>query len=81
MNNFTYSFTTKLVFGKNSIEKIYSLIPKGSRVMMTYGGGSIKRNGVYDAVKNKVDIICEFGGIEPNPHYETIMKAVAICSR
>ena len=53
-------------------------IPKGSKILLTYGGGSIFKNGVYDQVKASIkdfDVI-EFGGIEPNPHYETLMKAV-----
>lgn len=78
MQSFEFSSTTHLVFGKDSIKGIKDLIPKGARVMMTYGGGSIKKNGVYDAVKSRVDLVCEFGGIEPNPHYETLMKGVKV---
>lgn len=55
-------------------------IPKGSKVLITYGGGSIKKNGVYDQVVKAIDGFewYEFSGIEPNPHYETCMKAVAL---
>jgi len=56
------------------------LVPKGARILLTYGGGSIKRNGIYDQVMAALkgfDII-EFSGIETNPHYETLMKGVAI---
>jgi NADP-dependent alcohol dehydrogenase len=56
------------------------LIPVEQKILMTYGGGSIRRNGVYDQVMNalKAHTVIEFGGIEPNPRYETCMKAVAL---
>ena len=79
--NFIYQSPTKLCYGKGACEEIAKqhLIPEGARVMMTYGGGSIKKNGVYDEVKKYVKPIVEFGGIEPNPHAETCMKAVQLC--
>ncbi len=80
MYNFEYKNPVKILFGKGSIEKIKSEIPRKSKILMLYGGGSIKRNGVYDQVKTALsgtDFI-EFGGIEPNPHYETCMKAVEV---
>lgn len=78
MYNFEYQNPVKIIFGKGEINKVGQNIPKGSKVLLTYGGGSIFKNGVYDQVKASVkdfDVI-EFGGIEPNPHYETLMKAV-----
>jgi NADP-dependent alcohol dehydrogenase len=57
---------------------VKDLIPKGAKVMVTYGGGSIMKNGVYDQVRDALkgyDVVV-FGGIEPNPQYETLMKAV-----
>ena len=78
MFNFTYHNPTKIVFGKGTIAELSSLVPAGKKVMLTYGGGSIKKNGIYDQVRHAlqaVDLI-EFGGIEPNPRYETLMKAV-----
>jgi len=83
MYNFEYKNPVKIVFGKGSIPKVANEIPEGAKVLMTYGGGSIKRNGVYEQVKTAlagVDMI-EFGGIEPNPHYETCMKAVEIVKK
>ena len=80
MYNFVYKNPVKIIFGKETIQKAGAEIPDGAKVLMTYGGGSIKRNGVYELVKNaltKVDLL-EFGGIEANPHYETCMKAVEI---
>ncbi len=78
MNNFRYKNPVEVVFGKGTIATLSELIPAGTAVMMTYGGGSIKKNGVYDqvlaALKNHR--VIEFGGIEPNPRYETCMKAV-----
>lgn len=80
MYNFEYKNPVKIIFGKGTIPKIAEEIPSGARVMMTYGGGSIKKNGVYEQVKNalKDKTLLEFGGIEPNPHYETCMKAIEL---
>ncbi|MEH0154210.1 iron-containing alcohol dehydrogenase [Limibacter armeniacum] len=80
MNNFEFHNPTKLIFGKDQISNIPNEIPANSKVLLAYGGGSIKKNGVYDQVINalKEYKITEFGGIEPNPHYETLMKAVKI---
>jgi alcohol dehydrogenase YqhD (iron-dependent ADH family) len=80
MLNFELYNPTNLVFGKGQIEKLTVLVPEGSKILLAYGGGSIFKNGIYDQVKAALtgfDII-EFGGIEPNPHFETLMKAVAI---
>ena len=83
MNNFEFQNPTKIVFGKGSIAKLSELMYKGEKIMMTYGGGSIKKNGVYDQVKKALDgfPVIEFGGIEPNPDYDTLMKAVEICRK
>lgn len=80
MLNFTYQNPVKIVFGKGAIAQLKDLVPPGVRILMTYGGGSIKANGVYDQVKGALAgrEVIEFGGIEPNPRYETCMKAVAI---
>jgi len=80
MNNFIFQNPTKLIFGKGTIAATGKEIPADKRVMLTYGGGSIKTNGVYDQVKEslKGHFVIEFAGIEPNPTYETLMKAVAI---
>jgi len=80
IENFEYCCPTRAVFGAGSIDKLGKLVPEGKRVMITYGGGSIKRNGVYDKVKAQLGdrIVAEFGGIEANPDYDTLMKGVAI---
>ncbi len=79
MKSFTYFNPVKIVFGKGMIAEIKDLIPEGVKVMLTYGGGSIKRNGVYDQVRRALSghTVVEFGGIEPNPRYETCIKAAA----
>jgi len=80
MNNFEFYNPVRICFGKGEIAKLSKLVPKGARILLTYGGGSIKRNGIYDQVMAALkgfDII-EFSGIETNPHYETLMKGVAI---
>ena len=83
MENFNYYNPVKILFGKGKISEIGKLIPKGFKVMITYGGGSIKKNGVYDQVMSALEDfhVIEFGGIEPNPHYETLMKAVEIAKK
>jgi NADP-dependent alcohol dehydrogenase len=80
MLNFKLYNPVKLVFGKGQIEKLSELVPKNAKVLVAYGGGSIFKNGIYDQVKTALkgfDMV-EFGGIEANPHYETLMKAVEI---
>lgn len=80
MNNFNFCNPTRIVFGKDTIKELAELIDPQEKVMMTYGGGSIKANGVYDQVKEalKNHQVIEFGGIEANPHYHTCMKAVEL---
>jgi NADP-dependent alcohol dehydrogenase len=74
---FELRIPTRIVFGEGQIAALERLIPAGTRVLLLYGGGSIKRNGVYDAVKAALGrcTVTEFGGIEVNPEYDTIMKA------
>jgi NADP-dependent alcohol dehydrogenase len=80
MLNFSFQNPTKIHFGENTIVAIASEIPKKSRVLVVYGGGSIKNNGVYQQVIEglKDHTWFEFSGIEPNPTYTTLMKAQAI---
>lgn len=80
MNNFELCNPTRLVFGTDAMDKIGGLIkPFGKKVLITYGGGSIKKNGVYDKVIAQLSDfeVREFGGIEPNPRVETIRKIIA----
>ena len=76
--NFNYANPTRILFGKGQIAKLPELIAKDQIVFMTYGGGSIKRNGVYDQVMKALEgyEIIEFGGIEANPDFDTLVKAV-----
>ena len=80
MYNFEFKNPVKIIFGKEQISKLEKELPKDKKILLTYGGGSIFKNGVYDQVKSatKGFNIIEFGGIEPNPHYETLMKAIEI---
>lgn len=77
MLNFSFQNTTKIQFGEGQIKSLSQLIPKTAKVLVTYGGGSIKKNGVYDQVAEALSqhTWFEFSGIEPNPTYETLMKA------
>jgi len=80
MKNFIFQNTTKLIFGKGTIAQIEKEIPVSKKIMLTFGGGSVKQNGVYEqvisALKNHNYI--EFWGIEPNPKVETLRKAVEL---
>ncbi|WP_105903507.1 iron-containing alcohol dehydrogenase [Vibrio gangliei] len=78
MNNFSYQNTTQIHFGQGQIAAITNSIPQDKKILVTYGGGSIKSNGVYDQVVEalKDHNWGEFSGIEPNPQYDTLMKAV-----
>ena len=78
MNNFVFQNPTKLVFGKGQIKLLSELIPHNVNLMLTFGGGSVTKNGVYDQVKEalKERRYIEFWGIEPNPRVETLRKAV-----
>ena len=80
MLNFELYNPVNYVFGKGQIAKLTDLVPTNTKILLAYGGGSIFKNGVYDQVKAALpnhDIV-EFGGIEPNPRFETLMKAVEI---
>jgi NADP-dependent alcohol dehydrogenase len=78
--NFTYHNPVNIIFGKGTIADLPKLVPAEAKVLMTYGGGSIKHNGVFDQVTQAMQgrRIIEFGGIEPNPRYDTCMKAVEL---
>jgi alcohol dehydrogenase YqhD (iron-dependent ADH family) len=84
MNNFVYNIPTKVYFGENQLGHLGEELSKfGKRVLLTYGGGSIKRNGLYDRVieeLHKANLeVFELSGIEPNPRIESVRKGVAIC--
>lgn len=78
MLNFELYNPTRLLYGKGQIGEIANLIDKKSKVLIVYGGGSIKKNGVYDQVIKALEgyEVVEFSGVEPNPRYETLVKAV-----
>ena len=80
MKNFEFYNPVKVCFGKGEIAKLSGLIPPQANILLTYGGGSIRGNGVYDQVMTALKgfNVIEFSGIEANPHYETLMKGVAI---
>ena len=80
MQNFAFHNPTKIFFGRGQIASIAGEVPPGSKVLMTYGGGSIKSNRVYAQVQEALRNfqVVEFAGIEPNPAYETLMKAVEL---
>ncbi|MCF6691087.1 alcohol dehydrogenase [Raoultella terrigena] len=80
MNNFDLYTPTRILFGKGAIENLRDQIPAGARILVTYGGGSVKKTGVLDQALSALSDfeVLEFGGIEPNPSYETLMKAVKI---
>lgn len=80
MNNFEFKNPTKIIFGKDTIEKLKEEIPADANVLFLYGGGSIKENGIYDQVKAALANVdfTEFGGIPANPEYEILMDALKV---
>jgi len=80
MENFNFHNPVKILFGKGKVSELVNEIAPGSKILITYGGGSIKKNGVYNQVKNTLADFetYEFGGIEPNPTFETCIKALEI---
>jgi len=83
MQNFEFHNPTRVIFGVGQIASLAKHIPSNARVLMLYGGGSIKSNGTYDEVRAALagHTVLEFAGIEPNPRYETLMKAVELIHR
>lgn len=80
MLDFEFHNPTRIVFGRDTIQRLADLVPRGARILLTYGGGSILKNGVHAQVRKALEgfHIEEFGGIEPNPRFETLGKAVAL---
>ena len=83
MLDFDFYNPTRICFGKDKLKSINRYIPAEARVLITYGGGSAKKSGLIDRVKAILGQrkVFEFGGIEPNPHYKTLMKAVDVVRR
>ena len=83
MNNFTYTIPTKIHFGKNRLGKLAELKESGTKVLLVYGGGSIKKSGLYDAavsvLKENGLEITELSGVEPNPRIESVRRGVSLC--
>ncbi|MED4878847.1 iron-containing alcohol dehydrogenase [Anoxybacillus geothermalis] len=86
MKSFTFRNPTKLIFGKGQIEQLKQEVPRyGKKVLLVYGGGSIKRNGLYDEVMAILadmgaDVV-ELPGVEPNPRVSTVRKGVDLCRK
>jgi NADP-dependent alcohol dehydrogenase len=80
MLDFEFHNPTRIVFGRDTIHRLAQLVPRGAKILLTYGGGSIFRNGVHAQVRKALEgfHVEEFGGIEPNPRFETLSKAVAL---
>lgn len=84
MENFMYSVPTSIYFGKGQVQHVGEIVRTyGKHVLLVYGGGSIKRNGIYDEVvqifKENEITYCELSGVEPNPRITTVRKGVALC--
>lgn len=80
MNNFEFVNPTKIIFGKDQLQKLQSELPENAKVLMLYGGGSIKKNGIYDRVMEALEgvSVTEFGGIPANPEYDILKEAIAV---
>ncbi|WP_288612558.1 iron-containing alcohol dehydrogenase [uncultured Bacteroides sp.] len=84
MNSFIYDIPVKVYFGENQLQHLGKELSKfGKRVLLTYGGGSIKKTGLYDTVMSEIEKngleVFELSGIEPNPRIESVRKGVRIC--
>ena len=83
MNNFTYSIPTVIHFGRDQLDHLSELKQSGSSVLLVYGGGSIKRSGLYDkTMKILTDAglsVTELSGVEPNPRIESVRKGAELC--
>lgn len=80
MRNFEFKNPTKIIFGKGEIKKLTNEIPSDARILLLFGGGSIKTNGIYEQVKTalKDHHLEEFGGIPANPEYAVLQKALEV---
>lgn len=83
MKNFSYKNPTKILFGKGQIANIGEEIPQNAKILMLYGGGSIKKNGIYEQVSEalKAHTVIEFGGVPANPEYEVLLEAVDVIKK
>jgi alcohol dehydrogenase len=86
MDNFTFQNPTKLIFGQGQLEALQEeLVNYGDNILVVYGGGSIKRNGLYEEVINHLHklnkTVFELAGVEPNPRLTTVRKGVDICKK
>lgn len=83
MFNFSYQNPTRIIFGREQIAELSSLVKPEQKVLLIYGGGSIKKNGVYQQVTQALaaTTFIEFSGVEPNPSFETLMRATDIVRR
>ena len=82
MENFQFHIDTNVLFGKGQMEHLPEIIKEyGNKVLLTYGGGSIKRIGLYDEVRSLLDgcEVYELNGIEPNPRLASVEKGADIC--
>lgn len=83
MNNFNFQAATNILFGKGQIEQLAEVLaPFGNKVLLVYGGGSIKKNGIYTEIQEKIASgfnVIELAGVEPNPRIETVEKGVELC--
>jgi|HigsolmetaGSP11D_1036233.scaffolds.fasta_scaffold00569_15 hypothetical protein len=86
MENFTFQNPTKIVFGRGTVDQLGALVkPYGTRVLLVYGGGSIKRTGLYDRIMQQLGSIGatvhELPGVEPNPRVSTVRRGIEICRK
>lgn len=86
MNNFTFKNPVRLYFGRGEIHKLKRELPRyGKNILLVYGGGSIKKNGIYDEVMSILKElglnVFELSGVEPNPRVETARKGIEICKK
>ena len=86
MNDFVFHSPTKVYFGRNQLGHLPEELARfGTKVLMVYGGGSVKRSGLYDRIKALIEeaglTLFELGGVEPNPRHTMVNEGAALCRR
>lgn len=83
MDNFTYHVPTRIYFGRGQLSRLGELRGSGTRALLVYGGGSIRRSGLYDVARAELEragvAVAELSGVEPNPRVETVRRGIALC--
>lgn len=83
METFTFYNPTKLIYGIDQTDELAAHLPKDAKILLVYGGGSVKKNGLYDKTIAQLEkagaTVTELAGIEPNPRLKTVRRGIELC--